>query len=68
MVGVLADDVKEGIWGCSFSGSVVPFSFEVLRQVKGPNIESSEGLVREGVIIIDMGIRDRKVFIRGNMV
>ena len=64
VVGVLADYVKEGISGCSFSEGVVPFAFEVLSEVKGMNIKGSGGLVRKGVIIIDRGIRDRKVFIR----
>ena len=68
MVRVLVDDVKERICSCSFSKGIVPFAFEVLRQLKGTNIESSGGLVREGVIVIDRGIRDRKVFIRGYMV
>ena len=64
MVGVLADNVKERIGGCSLSQGVVQFAFEVLRELKGTNIKGSEGLVREGVMIIDRGIRDRKVFIR----
>ena len=64
MVGFLADDVKERIGGCSLSESVVPFAFEVLSELKGTNIKGSRGLVREGVIIFDRGIRDREVFIR----
>ena len=64
MVGVLADDVKERIGGCSLSEGVVPFAFEVLSELKGANIKGSGGLVRERVIVIDRGIRDRKVFIR----
>ena len=64
MVGVLADDVKERIRGCSLSESVVPFAFEVLSELKGTNIKGSGGLVREGVIVIDRGIRDREVFVR----
>ena len=43
---------------------VVPFAFEMLRELKGTNIKGSGGLVREGVIIIDRGIRDREVFFR----
>ena len=68
MVGVLADDVKERIGGCSFSESVVPFAFEVQSELKGANIKGSGGLVRKGVIIIDRGITDGKVFIWCNMV
>ena len=68
MVGVLADDVKERICSCSFSEGVVPFAFEVLRELKGTNIEGSAGLVRERVIVIDKGVRDRKVFVWGYMV
>ena len=68
MVGVLADDVKKRICGCTFWEGVVPFAFEVLRELKGRNIEGSGGLVREGVIVIDRGIRDGKVFIWCNMV
>ena len=43
MVGVLADDVKEGIGGCSLSQGVVPFAFEVLSELNGMNIKSSVG-------------------------
>ena len=68
MVGVLADDVEERIGGCSLSEGVVPFAFEVLRELKGTNIKGSGGLVGEGVIVIDRGIRDRKVFIKQYMV
>ena len=68
VVGVLADYVKERIGGCSFSEGVVPFAFEVLSELKGTNIKGSRGLVRQSVIIIDKGIRDRKVFIRQYMV
>ena len=68
MVGVLADDVKEGIGGCSLSEGVVPFAFEVLSELKGTNIKGPGGLVREGVIVIDRGIRDKKVLIRRYMV
>ena len=68
MVVVLADDVKERICSCSFSEGVVPFAFEVLRELKGTNIASSGGLVRERIIIINWGIRDSKVFVRGYMV
>ena len=64
MVGVLADDVKERIGGCSLSEGVVPFAFEVLSELNGADIKGSGGLVREGVILIDRGIRDGKVFIR----
>ena len=64
VVGVLADYVKEMIGGCSFSEGMVPFVFEMLRELKGTNIKGSGGLVREGVIIIERGIRDREVFIR----
>ena len=64
VVGVLADYVKERICGCSFSEGVVPFAFQMRRELNGTNIMGSGGLVREGVIIIDRGIRDREVFIR----
>ena len=68
VVGVLADYIKGRICGCSFSESVVPFTFEVLSELKGTNIKGSGGLVRERVILIDRGIRDRKVFIRRYLV
>ena len=68
MVGVHTDDVRERIGGCSLSEGVVPVAFEVLSQLKGTNIKGSRGLVRDGVIVIDRGIRDRKVFIRRYMV
>ena len=68
MVGVLVDDVKERIRGCSLSEGVVPFAFEVLSELKSTNIKGSEGLVRERVMVIDRGIRDGKVFIWCNMV
>ena len=68
MVGVLADDVKERIRGCSLSEGVVPFAFEVLSELKSTNIKGSGGLIRERVIVIDRGIRDGKVFIWCNMV
>ena len=68
VVGVLADYVKERVGGCSFSEGVILFAFEVLSELKGTNIKGSGRLVREGVIIIDRGIRDRKVFIRRYMV
>ena len=64
VVGVLADYVKERIGGCGFSEGVVPFAFEMLRELKGANIKGYGGLVRERVIVIDGGIRDRKVSIR----
>ena len=64
VVGVLADNVKERMGGCSFSEGVVPFAFEVLSELKGTNIKRSGGLVRERVIIIDRGIRNKKVPIR----
>ena len=68
VVGVLANDVKERIGGCSFSEGMVPFAFEVLSELKDTNIKGSRGLVREGVIIIDRGIRNREVFIWRYMV
>ena len=68
VVGVLADDVKERIGGCGFLEGVIPFAFEVLSELKGTNIKGSGGFVRERVIIVDRGIRDRKVFIRRYMV
>ena len=68
MVGVLANDVKQRIGGCSLWEGVVPFAFEVLSELKGTNIKGSGGLVRERVILIDRGIRDGKVFIWCNMV
>ena len=64
MVGVLADDIKEGIGGCSLPEGVVAFAFQVLSELKGTNIKGPGGFVRKGVPIIDRGIRDRKVFIR----
>ena len=68
MVGVLADDGKERICCCSLSEGVVTFAFEVLSELKGANIKGSGGLVRERVIVIDRGIRDREVFVRGYVV
>ena len=68
VVGVLADNVKERIGGCSLSEGVVPFAFEVLSELKGTNVKGSQGLVSERVIIIARGIRGRKVFIRRYMV
>ena len=68
VIAILTDYVKERIVGCSFSGGVVPFAFEVLSELKGTNIKGSRGLVWEVVIIIDRGIRDRKGFIRRYMV
>ena len=64
VVGVLANYIKERICGCRFSEGVVPFAFNVLSELKGTNIKCSGWLVRERVIVIDRGIRDRKVFIR----
>ena len=43
---------------------VVPFAFEVLGELEDRNIKGSGGLVRDGVIVIDRGIRDRKISIR----
>ena len=63
VVGVLADDIKKWIRGCLSEG-MVPFSFEVLSELAGTNINGSGGLVRDRVIIIDRGIGDRKVLIR----
>ena len=40
----------------------------MLSELKSTNIKGSRGLVRERVIIIERGIRDRKVFIRRYMV
>ena len=68
MVGVLADDVKERIGGCTLSEGVVAFAFQVLSELKGTNIKGSGELVREGVIIINRGIRDREVFVMGYVV
>ena len=68
VIEVLADDVEERISGYSFSEGVVPFTFEVLSELKGTNIKGSAGLVRERVIVIDRGIRDWKVFIWFHMV
>ena len=65
VVGVLADDVKQRIGGFSFSEGPVPFAFKVLGELKGTYIKGSGGLVRERVIIIDRGIRDREVFVTG---
>ena len=64
MVRVLADDVKERIGGCSLLEGVVPFAFKMLSELRGTNIKGSGGLVREGVLIIDRGIRDKEVLIR----
>ena len=68
VLGVLADYVKDRIGGCSFSEGMVPFAFEVLSELKGTNLKGSRGFVRKRVIIIERGIRDRKVFIRRYMV
>ena len=68
MVWVLADDIRERICSCSFSKCIVPLAFEVLGELKGTDIESSGGLVRERVIVINWGIGDRKVFARDYMV
>ena len=68
VVRVLDDNVKERICSCSLSKGVVPFAFEMLRKLKDTNIECSAGLVWEWVIVIDIGVRDRKIFIRGFMV
>ena len=68
MVGIFVEDVKERICRCSLAKGVVPFDFEMLRELEGTNIESSRGLVREGVIVINRGDRDGKVFVRGYMV
>ena len=68
VVGILTDYVKERIGGCSFSEGVVLFAFEVLSELKVMNIKGPGGLVREGVIIIERGIRDREVFLRRYMV
>ena len=65
VVWVLADDVKERICSCGFSEGIVPLSFEVLRELEGANIMGSRGLVREWVVIVGGGVRDRKVIIRG---
>jgi len=59
MVGVLADDVIERIRGSGFSKAVIPLAFEVLGELEGTNIKGSGGLVRERVIVINRGIRDR---------
>jgi len=59
MIGVVADDVIGRIRGCGFSKTVIPLAFEVLGELDGANIKSSGGLVRERVIVIDRGIRDR---------
>jgi len=59
MVGVLADDVIERIRGCGFSKAVRPLAFEVPGELKGTNIKGSGGLVRERVIVIARGIRNR---------
>ena len=68
MVGVLVDDVKERICSCSFSKGIVSFAYQGLRELKGTNIMGCEGFVRQGVIIIDKDIGDRKVLARGYMV
>ena len=41
VVGVRADNIKEGIRGGSFPETVIPFSFEVLGELEGANIEGS---------------------------
>ena len=64
----LANYVKERICSCSFSEGIVPLSCEVIIELEGTNIEGSRVLVREWVIVIDRGVRDRKVFVRGYMV
>jgi len=59
MVGVFSFNVIERNRGCGFSKAVIPLVFEVLGELEGTNIKGSGGLVREGVIVIDRGIRDR---------
>ena len=68
LVGIFVEDVKERICRCSLAKCVVPFDFEMLRELEGTNIESSGGLVRKGVIVINRGNRDRKVFVSGYIV
>ena len=68
IVGVFADYVKERIRGCSFSQGIVPFAFEMLSELEGVDIKGSGWLMWKRVIIIDRGIRDRKVFLGGYMV
>jgi len=58
-VGVLADDVLERIRGCNLLKSVILVAFEMLGELEGANIKGFGGLVREMVIVIDRGIRDR---------
>ena len=41
VVGVLADDIKERIGGGSFPETVIPFTFEMLGELEGANIEGS---------------------------
>ena len=41
VVGVLADDIKERMRGGSFPETVVSFSFKVLEELEGMNIEGS---------------------------
>jgi len=43
----------------AFSKAVIPLPFEVLGELEGTNIKVSGRLVRERVIVIDKGIRDR---------
>ena len=41
VVVILADDIKERIRGGSLPETVIPFSFEVLGELEGANIEGS---------------------------
>jgi len=59
MVGVLADYVIERIRGCGSSKAVIPLVFAVLGELQSPSNKGSGGLVRERVIVIDRGMRDR---------
>ena len=68
VVEVLADDVKERIGGGSFSKAMIPLAFKVLSKLKGTNIEGSGGFVRERVLVVDRGIRDREIIFLGDMV
>ena len=52
----------------AFRNPFVPFTFAMLRELKGTNMEGSGGWVWGWVIVIDHGVRDRKVFIRGSIV
>jgi len=59
MVGAVADHVIERTRGLGFSNGVIPLAFEVFAELDGTNIKGSGVLVRDRVVVIDRGMRDR---------